>query len=96
MYQALYFRTWFMFPTIVLCGGGEIAAWVAPVWASKNGSWSLPMFLMQYAFAFDSLMLEPNPVNLLKIFDYHHRPDIHGGRQLYYPRKDHISLRAPI
>jgi hypothetical protein len=34
--QAVYFRLWFLFPTAVLCGIGEVIGWSGRLWASFN------------------------------------------------------------
>ena len=45
--QAIYFRLWFLLPTVVLCGLGELVGWSGRLWSSYNiqeGN----AFLMQY------------------------------------------------
>jgi hypothetical protein len=45
--EALLFRTWFMIPTLVLCGVGELLGWGGRYWghvSPTNGD----AFLMQY------------------------------------------------
>jgi hypothetical protein len=34
--QAIYYKVWWMFPTAVLAGFGEILGWAGRVWSSKN------------------------------------------------------------
>ena len=44
--QALLARAWFLFPTVVTGGFGEIIGWVGRLWGSKNPTSQNP-FLMQ-------------------------------------------------
>jgi hypothetical protein len=32
----VYFRLWFLIPTVVLCGIGEITGWSGRLWSSLN------------------------------------------------------------
>ncbi|KZV75157.1 RTA1-domain-containing protein [Peniophora sp. CONT] len=34
--QAVYFRLWFLLPTVVLCGLGELTGWSGRLWSSYN------------------------------------------------------------
>ncbi|KZV70103.1 RTA1-domain-containing protein [Peniophora sp. CONT] len=34
--QAVYFRLWFLLPTVVLCGVGELVGWSGRLWSSYN------------------------------------------------------------
>ncbi|VDB99988.1 unnamed protein product [Peniophora sp. CBMAI 1063] len=34
--QAIYFRLWFLLPTVVLCGLGELTGWSGRLWSSYN------------------------------------------------------------
>lgn len=45
--QAIYFRLWYLLPTIVLAGAGEILGWSGRLWSSINIPNEIP-FLMQY------------------------------------------------
>lgn len=44
--QALWWRRWFLLPTIVTGGIGEIIGWAARTWSAKN-KWLDKPFLMQ-------------------------------------------------
>ena len=45
--QAIYFRLWFLLPTVVLCGLGELVGWSGRLWSSYNIQED-NAFLMQY------------------------------------------------
>ena len=34
--QAIYFRLWFLLPTVILCGLGELTGWSGRLWSSYN------------------------------------------------------------
>ncbi|KAF7309240.1 hypothetical protein MIND_00294300 [Mycena indigotica] len=55
--QALYFRTWFLLPTAVLCGAGELIGWVARVWSSSEPYADTP-FKMQIS----TTIIAPTPL----------------------------------
>ncbi|TFK33586.1 RTA1 like protein-domain-containing protein [Crucibulum laeve] len=40
--QLIYFRTWWMIPTVILCGGLEILGWSARLWSSISPQMSNP------------------------------------------------------
>jgi hypothetical protein len=44
--QALYFKNWWLFPTIVLAVAGEVVGWTGRLWSSQNPGLLTP-FLMQ-------------------------------------------------
>ncbi|KAF7367020.1 hypothetical protein MSAN_00961200 [Mycena sanguinolenta] len=43
--QATYFRMWWLFPTAVLCGLGELAGWVGRLWSSQNPEANTPFII---------------------------------------------------
>lgn len=55
--QAIRFRTWYLIPTAVLAGTGEVIGWSGRFWSSLNGGTLQAPFLMQYAFI-SSLVLD--------------------------------------
>ncbi|TFL02859.1 RTA1 like protein-domain-containing protein [Pterulicium gracile] len=55
--QAVHKKRWFMIPTVVLCGAGELIAWGGRYWSSTSPLASDP-FLMQIA----SAVLAPTPL----------------------------------
>ncbi|KAF8194060.1 RTA-like protein, partial [Mycena galopus ATCC 62051] len=44
--QAIYFRIWWLFPTAVACGVGEIIGWSGRLWSSQN-PYAYTPFLIQ-------------------------------------------------
>jgi len=55
--QALHYRLWFLFPTIVLAGVGEIIGWGARLWSSKS-PWLLEPFIIQIT----TTIIAPTPL----------------------------------
>ncbi|KAJ7605168.1 RTA1-domain-containing protein [Roridomyces roridus] len=55
--QAVYFKTWWLLPTAVLCGIGEVIGWSARVWSSINPFSDTP-FLMQIS----TIIISPTPL----------------------------------
>jgi hypothetical protein len=46
--QAIYFRKWYLIPTMVMGGLGEVVGWSGRLWSNKN-VFEHDAFLMQYA-----------------------------------------------
>ncbi|KAG9018259.1 hypothetical protein FRB90_011713 [Tulasnella sp. 427] len=44
--QAIYYRIWWLLPTFVFCGLGEVLGWIGRVWASQQ-PYNMNPFLMQ-------------------------------------------------
>ncbi|KAJ3488238.1 hypothetical protein NLI96_g2984 [Meripilus lineatus] len=55
--QALYYRLWFLFPTVILGGIGEIIGWSGRLWSSRNIT-LLDPFLMQIT----TTIIAPTPL----------------------------------
>ncbi|KAJ7200844.1 RTA1-domain-containing protein [Mycena pura] len=55
--QATYYRMWWLFPTAIICGLGEIIGWSGDLWAALASSSQNP-FMMQ----FTSTVLAPTPL----------------------------------
>ncbi|KAJ7059469.1 RTA1-domain-containing protein [Mycena amicta] len=55
--QAAYFRTWWLFPTAVLCGIGEIIGWGGRLWSSISPDADTP-FKMQIS----ATIISPTPL----------------------------------
>ncbi|EIN12984.1 RTA1-like protein [Punctularia strigosozonata HHB-11173 SS5] len=55
--QAIYYRLWWLFPTAVLAGLGEILGWSARLWSSKNVDAANP-FLIQIS----TTIISPTPL----------------------------------
>ncbi|CAL1695734.1 unnamed protein product [Somion occarium] len=57
LFQAIYYRLWFLLPTVVLAGVTEIIGWSGRIWSSKNPP-SLDPFLMQIT----TTIIAPTPL----------------------------------
>ncbi|KAJ7691544.1 RTA1 like protein-domain-containing protein [Mycena rosella] len=55
--QATYYRMWWLFPTVCLCGIGEILGWSGRLWSSFSPSFYNP-FMMQIV----STVIAPTPL----------------------------------
>ncbi|KAF9473437.1 RTA1 like protein [Pholiota conissans] len=57
IFQAIRYRTWFMFFTAVLCGGLEMAGWASRAWSSFSLASSMP-----YKIQASTTVLAPTPL----------------------------------
>ncbi|KAJ7823450.1 RTA1-domain-containing protein [Mycena leptocephala] len=55
--QATYYRMWWLFPTVCLCGVGELVGWSGRLWSSFSPSFYNP-FMMQIV----STIIAPTPL----------------------------------
>ncbi|KAJ7108025.1 RTA1 like protein [Mycena crocata] len=55
--QAIYFRTWWLLPTAVLCGIGELAGWGGRFWSSQAPAEKTP-YMMQIT----TTIISPTPL----------------------------------
>jgi len=55
--QAVYHRTWWLFPTVVAASVDEVIGWIGRLWSSKNVGFLTP-FLMQTT----TIVISPTPL----------------------------------
>ncbi|TFK33316.1 RTA1 like protein-domain-containing protein [Crucibulum laeve] len=55
--QLIYFRTWWMIPTVILCGGLEILGWSARLWSSIS-----PMNSNAFTIQITATIIGPTPL----------------------------------
>lgn len=88
--QAIYYRMWFLLPTVVLAGIGEVLGWSGRVWSAYAPLNQNP-YLMQYVFHFTSHV--HNTHNLFRTQNRRHDLGTNSLRccSLYYLLEDHAE-----
>jgi len=57
LFQALYFRLWFLLPSAVLCGLGELIGWSGRLWSSIN-----PLNSNAFLIQISTTIIAPTPL----------------------------------
>lgn len=94
--EALYFRLWWLLPTAVLAGLGEILGWSARYWSSLNDGILDTPFLMQYVRQRGDIACPTNDVFNFQNLMYHHCSNATASRVLHHCRALDRSARPSI
>jgi len=88
--QATYFRMWWLLPTVVLCGFGELIGWSARLWSSNS-----PTLFTPFAMEICSTILAPTPLLAASFVIFSRLVQQLGTRYSWLPPKWYTLLFLP-
>lgn len=87
---------WWLFPTVVTGGVGEILGWVGRLWGSREPT-SMNPYLMQFVLLCSPFVTHSKRIlPYIQDYDNDHQSYVHPRRQLRNDHTNHPEARATV